>query len=156
MDQTEPAWPPAIRRARADDVDDVAELFWTARAESVPDIPMIVHPKESVTPFVRTVLMREFEVWVAECDGSMVGFMALMPPDQLGHLYLRRAYTGRGLGSRFIELAKQRLPDGLQLWTFQSNLGSVRFYERHGFVPVEWTDGNNEEKQPDVRMVWQP
>ena len=30
----------------------------------------------------------------------------------------------------------------------------LRFYERHGFTAVEWTDGDNEEGEPDVRMVW--
>ena len=146
-----------MRRATAADADRVAELLWTARAESVPDIPMIVHPRETVAPFVRTVLLREFEVWVAESGGSLVGFMALMPPDHLGHLYLLRAWTGHGLGSRFVELAKRRFPEGVQLWAFQSNLRGQRFYERHGFVPVEWTEGDgNEEKQPDVRMAWQP
>ena len=44
----------------------------------------------------------------------------------------------------------------MQLWAFQSNTGALRFYERHGFVAVEETDGDNEERAPDVRMVWRP
>ena len=85
-----------------------------------------------------------------------VGFLALMPPDSLAHLYLLRSHTGRGLGARLVGVAKQRFPEGLQLWAFQSNEGAIRFYERHGFVPVEWTDGDNEEQSRDVRMVWRP
>jgi hypothetical protein len=54
-------------------------------------------------------------------------------------------------------LAKQRSPAELQLWTFQVNAGARRFYERHGFVPVELTDGaTNQERQPDVRYRWVP
>lgn len=117
---------------------------------------MIVHPRESVQPFVETVLLREFEVWVAQADDALVGFLALMPPDQLGHLYITADLTGHGLGTRFLGLAKTRFPAGLQLWAFQSNEGALRFYERHGFEPVEWTDGDNEETAPDVRMVWKP
>lgn len=31
------------------------------------------------------------------------------------------------------------------------------FYERHGLVAIEVTDGaGNEEKEPDVRYVWAP
>ena len=46
-------------------------------------------------------------------------------------------------------------PDGLELWTFQVNVGARRFYERHGFRAVELTDGSaNEEHEPDVRYVW--
>ena len=43
-----------------------------------------------------------------------------------------------------------------QLWTFQSNHGARRFYERHGFVAVQHTDGDNEEGAPDVRYEWRP
>jgi ribosomal protein S18 acetylase RimI-like enzyme len=56
-----------------------------------------------------------------------------------------------------MSLAKRRRPDGLALWTFQVNVAAQRFYERHGFIAVERTDGlRNEEREPDVRYVWQP
>ena len=75
----------------------------------------------------------------------------------LEQLYVRRPWTGRGIGSRLLAVAKERRPDGLQLWTFQVNAGARRFYERHGFVVVEMTDGSaNEERQPDVRYAWNP
>ncbi|MDP9464580.1 MAG: GNAT family N-acetyltransferase, partial [Actinomycetota bacterium] len=45
-------------------------------------------------------------------------------------------------------------PEGLQLWTFESNDRARRFYERHGFTAVEFTDGaGNEERWPDVRYA---
>ena len=148
--------PAVIRRAAPDDATALADLFWQVRTEAVPHIPMIPRPRESVEPFVRDVLLGEFEVLVAEEGGRLVGFLALMPPDVLSHLYLAAEHTGRGLGGALLELARRRFPEGLQLWAFQSNLGALRFYERHGFVPVEWTDGDNEEGAPDVRMVWRP
>lgn len=147
---------PTIRRADLDDAPELAALFWRVREQSVPDIPMVVHPQETVLPFVRDVLLCDFEVHVATLHGRMVGFLALMAPDQLGHLYIDRTQTGRGLGGRLVELAKKRFPDGLRLWTFQGNEGALRFYRRHGFVEVEWTEGDNEEGAPDVLMVWSP
>jgi len=147
---------PRLRRATHADASALAELFWRVRLESVPHVPMIVHPRDSVEPFVRNVLLTEFEVWLAELDGRPVGFLALMAPDVLGHLYISAQHTGHGLGGRFLELARQRFPDGLQLWAFQSNERAIRFYERHGFVATEWTDGDNEEGEPDVRMSWGP
>jgi hypothetical protein len=31
-----------------------------------------------------------------------------------------------------------------------------RFYQQHGFVPAEFTDGSgNEEREPDIRFRWQ-
>ena len=44
---------------------------------------------------------------------------------------------------------------GLELWTFQINATAQRFYERHGFVAVDRTDGSaNEEREPDIRYRW--
>jgi ribosomal protein S18 acetylase RimI-like enzyme len=151
-----PADESTIRRATPADAEKLAELFWRVRQESVPGIPMIVHPRESLLPFVREVLLREFEVWVAELGEELIGFLAVMAPDQLGHLYIAREHTGRGLGSRLLELAKERLPAGIQLYTFQANTGALRFYERAGFVPVAWSEGDNEEGAPDVRLEWGP
>ena len=79
----------------------------------------------------------------------------VLADDWVDQLYVAPEWTGNGLGSRLIEVAKRRRPGGLQLWTFQSNLGAQRFYERHGFSDAERTDGSgNEEGEPDVRFVW--
>ena len=41
------------------------------------------------------------------------------------------------------------------LWVFESNRRAQAFYERHGFVAVERTDGTgNEEQEPDIRYAW--
>ena len=72
-------------------------------------------------------------------------------------LYVDPDGCGRGVGSAMVRLAKARYPDGLQLWTFASNIGARRFYERNGFAEVERTDGQgNEEGEPDVRYRWTP
>ena len=145
---------PVLRRAAPDDADALADLYFAVRAESVPAIPPQVHDLESNRWWVRDLLLPRTDVTVAEAAGELVGFVSVAEPDHLEHLYLRRAWTGSGLGSRLVDLATDRLPDGLQLWAFQSNTGAVRFYERHGFVAVEWTDGDNEEGAPDILYVW--
>jgi hypothetical protein len=47
-------------------------------------------------------------------------------------------------------------PEGaFQFWVFQQNERARGFYEAHGAVAVECTDGSgNEEKTPDVRYEW--
>lgn len=38
---------------------------------------------------------------------------------------------------------------------FQRNTGARAFYERHGFVAVDFNDGSrNEEKEPDATYRW--
>lgn len=108
--------------------------------------------------YFRDVVVPLRETWVADAGagGGIVGVMVLHD-DELSQLYLQPDWRGRGIGDRFVALAKERRPDGLGLWTFQVNTPAHRFYERHGFVAVEYTDGSgNEEREPDVRYEWQP
>jgi GNAT superfamily N-acetyltransferase len=83
----------------------------------------------------------------------VVAVMALTP-GHLEQLYVAPDRLGGGIGRRLVDLAKERSPSGLSLWTFQVNDRARRFYERNGFVAVELTDGSNEEGQPDVRYEW--
>ena len=60
-----------------------------------------------------------------------------------------------GVQGQVLALARSLRPRGLGLWVFQSNDRAQRFYAARGFVEVERTDGrDNEEREPDVRMVW--
>ena len=83
----------------------------------------------------------------------------------LGHLAWQRGWVnelcvapdwhGRGIGGALLGRVKAH-DDELQLWTFQANTGARRFYEHHGFVAEEFTDGSGgEERRPDVRYRWQ-
>jgi GNAT superfamily N-acetyltransferase len=149
---------PAIRRGRVEESDAIAELYFRVRQQAFAagSIPAGIHPLEELRDWVRDRLFGEQEVWVAEAEGRLVGFMVLGRPDWLEHLYVDEAATGVGLGARFLTIAKAELPGQIQLWTFQSNTGAQRFYQRHGFVPVQWTEGDNEERSPDVRLVFTP
>jgi GNAT superfamily N-acetyltransferase len=96
------------------------------------------------------------EIWVADRDGTVVGF-AGVNGDVLTHLYVDPTAQNRGLGTALLERAKQLRPGRLELWVFQKNDGARRFYERHGFRLVELTDGgSNMEKEPDARYEWLP
>lgn len=88
-------------------------------------------------------------------DGTrMLGWIALLP-GWIDHLYVEPALLRRGIGSRLIAHAKAAQPD-LRLYTFQSNARARAFYESHGFVIEEMTDGQrNEEKMPDMTYHWQ-
>ncbi|MBA2772942.1 MAG: GNAT family N-acetyltransferase [Nocardioidaceae bacterium] len=144
---------PVIRRARADESQACADLLWRVRQQNLASIPEGRHPLADVRAWMRDVVMTQQEVWVADGDGSLVGVLVLGRPDWVEHLYIDASATGRGLGARFVALARAELPGPIQLWTFQSNLGARRFYERHGFEALEWTEGDNEEGAPDVRYV---
>jgi GNAT superfamily N-acetyltransferase len=146
-----------LRRAALREAAAIAATFLAARRSILSVVPM-VHPDESVEPWMRETLFRTTEVWVADQDGRVAAFMSLSP-GWLEHLYVHPDDHGRGIGSALVGLAKTQpaASQGLQLWTFQGNAGARRFYERHGFRATEFTDGSgNEERTPDVRYEWRP
>ena len=147
--------PVAIRRATAADAGAIAEVWLTSFKATYSFPPS--HPDDDVRRWVREEVVPRRETWVAvDPDGTVCGFMALHG-DDLDQLYLRPDHTGRGIGSRLVDLAKARRPTGLGLFTFQVNRRARAFYERHGFTVEHLGDGTgNEERQPDVRYAWRP
>ena len=147
------------RRARLDEADEVADLWWLARAAAFPAVPAPVHSQSEVRAWFASDALATRDTWVVEkeVDGrNTIIAMLVLTPGWVDQLYVDAAHTGRGVGSRLLALAKERHPERLDLWTFQSNVGARRFYERHGFLAVETTDGDNEEGAPDVRYRWEP
>jgi GNAT superfamily N-acetyltransferase len=150
-----PADPVLLRPARPDDGAAVAEVWLRSFDAALPTVRR-AHPDDEVRRWVHEQLVVRADTWVAEAGDAVVGVLALSD-GWIDQLYLEPDARGRGIGDRFVALAQQRHPTGLQLWTFQVNGPAQRFYERHGFVAVERTDGSgNEEREPDVRYAWAP
>ncbi len=142
-----------LRRAEPSDAAAIADVWLRSFGAALPSVRR-ANSEDEVRRWIRDVLVPRHDAWVAEADGAVVGVLALSA-GWLDQLYLDPAWRGRGLGDRLIALAKRLRPAGLQLWTFQVNEPAQRFYERHGFVVVERTDGSrNEEREPDVRYIW--
>ncbi|GAA3368569.1 GNAT family N-acetyltransferase [Streptomyces sannanensis] len=144
-----------LRRAVDSDAADVADVWLRSFAAALPTVRR-AHTDQEVRDWFSYVVVPKYETWVATAEDRVVGLLVL-DGEELEQLYLDPSWRGRGLGDRFVALAKQQRPGGLKLWTFQVNEPAQRFYERHGFTEAERTDGrNNEEREPDVRYVWQP
>lgn len=144
-----------IRRAFPGEAASLAALWVRSRAASAPSIPPTIHSDQEVHQWFKEVALPTGEVWVA--DGPD-GLMALMVLDDewIDQLYVDSASTRRGIGGSLLAHAKTLQPNGLKLWTFQSNLDARRFYEERGFVAVAMTTGDNEEQAPDVCYEWRP
>ena len=145
---------------RHTDAAECARVYWRSRAFALPTVAA-VHDEREVRRWMADELVGRTDMWVAEVDGTVVGLMVLDHgrggAGWIEHLYLDPAWVGRRLGERFLTLAAERLPAGIELWCFQVNDTARRFYERHGFVAEEFTDGSgNEERTPDVRYRRQP
>jgi GNAT superfamily N-acetyltransferase len=140
-----------IRRATAADVEQIVDVFERSFAtlEFVPKI----HTHEEHLGHLAGVVGAQ-DVWVAEHDGRVAGFLAL--DGDLGtFFYVDPDAHGEGIGSALWEEATRARPEGFSFWAFQDNVKARRFYEKRGCVAVEFTDGSgNEEKTPDVLYRW--
>ncbi|GGY83234.1 histone acetyltransferase [Streptomyces olivaceoviridis] len=145
-----------LRRAVAADARAAADVYLRSFDAALPTV-VRPHTDDEVRDYIRDVVVPLRETWVAEAAGAGVVGLMVLDGESLSQLYLDPRWRGRGIGDRFMALAKGRGPQGLSLWTFQVNKPAHRFYERHGFVAAEYTDGSgNEEREPDVRYVWRP
>lgn len=142
-----------IRHARIEEAADIAAVWLRSRTASAPDIPPPIHTDNEVRSWFATVVLPTREVWVADVDGTVVA-MLVLHDNWIDQLYVDPRHTGHGIGTELVRLAKRTRPHGLRLWTFQANQRARRFYETQGFVPVESTEGDNEEGAPDVRYEW--
>jgi GNAT superfamily N-acetyltransferase len=139
-----------LRAATPDDAPGMARVLgdWVRETGWMP----VLHTRVEDELFCRSLIMGQV-VTVVD-DGGVAGFMARDGED-VTCLYLAPRVRRRGFGGQLIDLAKTA-SDRLALWTFQANLGAMRFYVGHGFVETERTDGSaNDERLPDVRLVWQ-
>ena len=148
-----------IRIAIAADADAVTEIYLASRKRLLSYAPL-AHSDEDVRRWIGEILIPQGGVYVAAAGGVLVGMMVLSRDGSFGwidQLYLHPEAVGRGIGSQLLEEAKTSLSPPIRLYTFQANLGARRFYERHGFRAIEFTDGmGNEEKRPDVLYEWVP
>ena len=142
-----------VRRAEQADYGTATEVLLRSRHASVPAIPPLVHSDEEFKRHFVGTVMPFAGVWVAEVDKAVSGVLVLNG-NWIEQLYVDPDWTNQGLGTALVERAKAERPEALDLWTFKSNQGAQRFYERHGFRAVGGTDGDNEEGEPDIHYRW--
>jgi GNAT superfamily N-acetyltransferase len=133
-----------------DDVEAVVGIFEPSFA--LLDFLPQLHTHEENLAFFRRILGEGGECWLHDGGG-----FALLRGDTLWHLYVRPEALGTGVGHELFEHVVAQRPEGFDFWVFQANDRARRFYEAHGAVAVELTDGSgNEERTPDVRYEWRP
>ncbi|HEX2059321.1 MAG TPA: GNAT family N-acetyltransferase [Thermoanaerobaculia bacterium] len=114
-----------------------------------------LHTHEEDVAYVTRVAATN-EMWVAEAEGRILGFI-ILGADTLLQIHVAADAQGRGVGSALFAHAAERRPAGFTLWTQQANAPARRFYESRGCRVVQLTDGTDtEEKLPDVQYEWRP
>ena len=142
-----------LRQAAAADAPRVAQLLIDTRAAFMPYAPS-AHRYDELRAWAASLLIPSDGVVVAETQGSVIAAMHTECKEGLSwitQMAVDPAFVGRGIGSLLLAHAVRTLGSPVRVYTFQANHGARRFYERHGFIPIDFTDGRaNAERCPDV------
>jgi len=143
----------SIERANDSDASAIARVFRQSRA-LLTFLPCLHTEEEDLQFFAKKILPTHTVFVAKESDSdNIVGFITF-DHRWVHQLYLVPDQIHTGIGSRLLNLVKSKT-DRLQLWAFKKNVMAAKFYAKHGFKPIEETDGsNNEEKEPDVLFEW--
>ena len=80
------------------------------------------------------------EFWGYEDGGEVIGVMGIQPVQDvtlIRHAYVSPAAQGRGIGGALLAALDARGTGQLLVGTWAAASWAIRFYERHGFVPVD-------------------
>jgi ribosomal protein S18 acetylase RimI-like enzyme len=144
-----------IVEATPDDAPAIADIHLTARRVAMPYLARPHTDDETRVWFAGCVCNRPAAWWVARQGGRVVGYM-LIDGEDLDHLYVHPESQGRGVGTALLRKAVSLSPRRVVLATSQRNTRARAFYEKHGFRATHFTEGDNEEREPDVHYTWEP
>ena len=142
----------SLRLAGPADAAAIAEVHLASFADALAELR--VHDDNEVRRRIRDELLPANRVMVAEHPlGFVVGYSAFSD-GRLQQLFVDPAWQRRGIGGQLLRDVIAAEGDGFDLWTFQQNIRARSFYEAHGFVAVEFSNGSrNIERAPDVRYA---
>ena len=145
-----------VRPASASDHPEIARLWHETKRDAYPYLPLEQGRSfEDDRDFFDGFIAPRCALWVAECGGALVGFLAL-DGSYVDRLYVHPAAQRSGAGTALLGAARDQSPDGLELHTHQQNVSARAFYEKHGFVAVRFGISPAPESAPDVEYHWRP
>lgn len=148
--------PRTIESLQHSDLEALASLWRRSREDAQPwlELRMGHTPAEDLA-FLRDVVARECDVWIAREGPTLLGFLALAG-ERVEHLYVDPPAQRTGTGTELLDLARRRSPTRLTLFTHRRNTRARAFYEHHGLRAVAFSTSPAPESEPDVRYVWEP
>jgi GNAT superfamily N-acetyltransferase len=126
--------PPTIRPARADEYDEIAQVWMNSWASTgIEDAsPGLLEKLRARVPHE---VGNGWSLFVADDGGTLAAMLALhLPRRYLDQLFVAPPYQGRQLGRTLLAFTRTLLPDEIWLRCVRENEKAWRWYEREGFV----------------------
>lgn len=145
-----------IRLMKDEDIETVIEVWHTAGRTAYTYIETWQRfTLDEARSVFRQYIAPVCEVWVAETDDGVVGYLALQG-SYIDRLYVSPRHQRSGIGTALLTHAMEQSPTGLELHTHQKNVQARAFYEKHGFVPAKYGISPSPENEPDMEYHWRP
>lgn len=137
------------------------------RAMETKDLPVVMHiwltgncqahsfiPKDYWEGYFENVarIMPKSEVYVAEENGEIAGFIGMGINNYVEGLFVAEQYRSKGIGKQLLDFVKADRPM-LRLCVYQENTRAVSFYLREGFRVLSAYDGIPQ-KCREYTMEW--
>lgn len=118
-----------IRQYAENDLEDVLSSWKNASKIAHPFLTEEFLEKELHN--IPNVYMPIADTWVAEVEGKVVGFIALIG-NEVGAIFLEPGFHGIGIGKSLMDKA-QEIHGTLEVEVFKENPIGRKFYDRYGF-----------------------
>lgn len=145
-----------IREFQEADEAEVVRVWHRSGSAAYTYLPTWQEMTIETAQFVfHNIIRARCTIWVGTLDERIVAYLA-MNGSYIDRLYVDPSEWGKGWGTRFIHLAKQLSPAGLELHTHQANRAARSLYKRHDFKAVQFGFSPPPESAPDVEYHWRP
>lgn len=118
-----------IRQYENTDLEAVLSSWETATRLAHPFMTDKFIAQERIN--VAEIYMPNTDTWVADIDGNIEGFIALMG-NEIGAIFLQPEHHGKGVGRALMDKA-QEIHGDLEVEVFKENQLGRKFYSRYGF-----------------------
>ena len=141
---------------KAHELEAIIQLWRATSAETYTFLSGAgSHNEEGDRSYFTNVVAANNEIWAAEEDEQLQGFMAIKG-SYIDRLYIHPTHQRKGVGTGMIAHAQTLSPAGLELCTHVKNVNACAFYEKHGFVAVKYGVTPPPQSEPDVEYHWRP
>ncbi len=124
-----------IREYKANDLSGVMSSWEQANELAHPFLPKEFVDK--VRHDIPNLYLPNAETWVADCKGTIVGFIALIG-NEIGAVFVEPRFHSTGIGRALVDKA-QELRGDLEVEVFELNAIGRKFYSRYGFCLMSET-----------------
>ena len=119
--------------------DDIQRL-WEVRSESILKLASRGMTVSQAHAWAKKMTLqgmeerfREAEIWIAESEGVIVGWIAVRN-DYIDGLYIDPSFAERGIGSKLLSVAETLMRDrGIQVVRLDSSVNAEQFYRHRGY-----------------------